>query len=48
MEKVTKDFFEQYKAKYIELKEYLETYEPFIKETANLGFEISKFSEQFA
>ena len=48
VEKVTKDFFEQYKNKYYDLKEYLEKDEAFIKETFKLGFEVDKFSEQFA
>lgn len=48
VEKVTKDFFEQYKNKYFDLKEYLENDEPFIEETKKLGYELDKFSEQFA
>lgn len=48
VEKVTKDFFEQYKNKYYDLKEYLEKDEAFINETRKLGFEVNKFSEQFA
>ena len=48
VERVTKDFFNQYKAKYLELKEYLEDNEDFVKETSKLGLEISKFAEQFA
>ncbi|MBV4420530.1 Eco57I restriction-modification methylase domain-containing protein [Clostridium tyrobutyricum] len=48
VEKVTKDFFEQYKNKYFDLKEYLEKDESFINETLALGFEVDKFSEQFA
>lgn len=48
VEKVTKEFFEQYKEKYIELKEYLEQDTSFIEETEKLGFEVPKFSEQFA
>ncbi|OMH20113.1 hypothetical protein AC231_04850 [Clostridium pasteurianum] len=48
IEKITKDFFEQYKNKYYDLKEYLEKDEAFINETLALGFEIDKFSEQFA
>lgn len=48
VEKVTKDFFEQYKNKYYDLKEYLEKDEAFINETQKLGFEVDKFSEQFA
>jgi len=48
VEKVTKDFFQQYKEKYLDLKEYLENDESFIMETKKLGFKIDKFSEQFA
>lgn len=48
VEKVTKDFFEQYKNKYYDLKEYIENDEAFINETLKLGFEVDKFSEQFA
>lgn len=48
VEKVTRDFFIEYREKYLELKEYLETNESFIKETEKLEFEIDKFSEQFA
>lgn len=48
VEKVTKDFFEQYKDKYYDLKEYLEKDEAFINETKKLGFEVNKFSEQFS
>ena len=48
VEKVTKDFFEQYKNKYYDLKEYLEKDQAFINETQKLGFEVNKFSEQFA
>lgn len=48
VEKVTKYFFEQYKNKYYDLKEYLEKDEAFINETLKLGFQVDKFSEQFA
>lgn len=48
VEKVTKDFFEQYKNKYYDLKEYIEKDEAFINETKKLGFNVSKFSEQFS
>lgn len=48
VEKVTKDFFNQYKEKYLDLKEYLEQDESFIYETKKLGFEVEKFAEQFA
>lgn len=48
VEKVTKDFFNQYKAKYLDLKEYLENNDSFRKEASKLGFTVNKFSEQFA
>ncbi|MGI5880408.1 MAG: Eco57I restriction-modification methylase domain-containing protein, partial [Syntrophomonadaceae bacterium] len=48
VEKVTKEFFSLYKEKYFSLKEYLENDAAFIKETHKLGFEVAKFSEQFA
>lgn len=48
VEKVTKDFFKQYKEKYIQLKEYLETDSAFIKESEKLGFKVEKFAEQFS
>ncbi|HHY71165.1 MAG TPA: SAM-dependent DNA methyltransferase, partial [Thermoanaerobacterales bacterium] len=48
VEKVTKEFFTLYKDKYLDLKEHLETNEAFIEETEKLGFEVHKFSEQFA
>ncbi|MEH6984564.1 hypothetical protein, partial [Priestia megaterium] len=48
VEKVTKEFFTQYKEKYIELKEYLEQDQSFIKESDKLGITVNKFSEQFA
>lgn len=48
VEKVTKDFFNEYKQKYLDLKEYLENDKAFISETKNLGFEVNKFAEQFS
>lgn len=48
VEKVTKDFYKQYEQKYIELKEFLEGNNTFIEESEKLGFEVEKFSEQFA
>lgn len=48
VEKVTKEFFNLYKEKYFNLKEYLENDSAFITETHKLGFEVAKFSEQFA
>lgn len=44
VEKVTKEFYEQYKAKYLALKEYLESNEQFMMEAEFRGFT----SEQFA
>lgn len=44
IEKVTKQFFEKYKEKYIELKEYLEHTTCFVEESKQRGFT----SEQFA
>lgn len=44
IEKVTKQFFEKYKEKYIELKEYLEHTPCFVEESKQRGFT----SEQFA
>lgn len=48
VEKVTKDFFNQYRAKYLELKEYLENNDVFIRETNKLGLQVGKFAEQFS
>ncbi|MET4654634.1 adenine-specific DNA-methyltransferase [Exiguobacterium sp. PvP048] len=48
VEKVTKDFFDQYKLKYLQLKEYLEQDFDFINETKKLGFEVPVFAEQFS
>ncbi|TJX15132.1 hypothetical protein E9840_03455 [Tissierella creatinini] len=48
VEKVTKDFFNSYKDKYLDLKEYLEENEAFINETKNLGLDNDKFAEQFS
>lgn len=48
VEKVTKEFFEQYKEKYLQLKEYLEQDQAFINETKKLGLEVPKFAEQFS
>lgn len=48
VEKVTRYFFDQYKDKYIKLKEYLEGDEAFISESDKLGIQAFKFSEQFA
>ena len=48
VEKVTSEFFEQYKEKYIQLKEFLEKSDDFISETKKNGLILNKFSEQFA
>lgn len=48
VEKVTKDFFIQYKEKYLYLKENLENNSGFIMESEKLGFKLEKFAEQFA
>ena len=44
VEAVTKDFFDRYREKYLDLKEYLESNPQFVKEAAERGFD----SEQFA
>lgn len=44
VEAVTKDFFDQYRDKYLAVKEYLDTNEDFIAESQSRGFD----SEQFA
>lgn len=48
VEKVTKDFFAQYKEKYLDLKEYLEKNKEFQIESEKLGFKVEKFAEQFS
>lgn len=48
VEEVTKDFFKDYREKYLKLKEYLESNGEFIEESEKLGFEVNKFAEQFA
>lgn len=48
IQKVTDDFFQQYKEKYLELKEYLENSKDFILETKELGLRVESFSEQFS
>ncbi|MFA5536390.1 MAG: Eco57I restriction-modification methylase domain-containing protein, partial [Bacillota bacterium] len=48
IEKITKEFFELYKEKYLDLKEHLEQDSSFIKESAKLDIETGKFAEQFA
>lgn len=44
VEAVTKDFFDKYREKYLEIKEYLDTNSDFINEAETRGFD----SEQFA
>ncbi len=44
VEAVTKDFFDRYREKYLDLKEYLESNPQFVKEAEERGFD----SEQFA
>ena len=44
VEAVTKDFFDQYRDKYLAVKEYLDTNEDFVAESQSRGFD----SEQFA
>ncbi|HHY23431.1 MAG TPA: hypothetical protein GX527_04220, partial [Clostridiaceae bacterium] len=48
VEKVTIEFFNLYKAKYLDLIEHLKDNEAFINETKKLGLDVDKFSEQFA
>ena len=47
VEKVTKDFFEQYKNKYLELKEMLEKNEEFISESQKCDFTSEEFTKKF-
>lgn len=48
VEKVTNEFFEQYKEKYLQLKEHLQQNNEFIVETRKLGLDVDKFAEQFS
>lgn len=49
LEKVTNEFFDEYKKKYLDLKEYLELNEEFMKEAKKQNFENPEnFSEGFA
>ena len=49
LEKVTNEFFDEYKKKYLDLKEYLESNEEFMKEAKKQNFENPEnFSEGFA
>ena len=46
VEKVTKKFFEEYKEKYLELKEYLDGNEDFITESVNHDFTSEEFAKK--
>ena len=46
IEKVTKQFFETYKEKYIEVKEYLETIDCFMDEAKQRGFSTEQFAKK--
>lgn len=46
VEKVTKDFFEAYKEKYLQLSEYLEQNEDFIRESKVKGFTTEQFTKK--
>jgi len=46
IEKVTKEFFELYKAKYLDLKEHLEKDKDFISEAKRCGFNSEEFSKK--
>lgn len=46
IEKVTKQFFETYKEKYIEVKEYLETIDCFMDEAHQRGFSTEQFAKK--
>ena len=46
VEKVTNEFYNQYKEKYLELKEYLDRNEDFIKESTERGFTSEEFSKK--
>lgn len=49
LEKVTNEFFDEYKKKYLDLKEYLESNEEFMKEAKKQNFENPEnFSEGFS
>lgn len=46
VEKVTKDFFEAYKEKYLQLAEYLEENEDFVTESQHKGFTTEQFTKK--
>lgn len=46
VEKVTKKFFEEYKEKYLKLKEYLDSNEDFITESKNCDFTSEEFAKK--
>lgn len=46
VETVTKEFFEQYKEKYLQMKEYLESNEDFVNESAIRGFTSEQFTKK--
>lgn len=46
VEKVTKDFFEAYKNKYLQLAEYLENNEDFVRESSLKGFTTEQFTKK--
>lgn len=46
IEKVTKRFFDEYRDKYLELKEFLEDNDEFVKESDRLGFTSEEFSKK--
>ena len=46
VEKVTKKFFEEYKEKYLKLKEYLDSNEDFITESRNCDFTSEEFAKK--
>lgn len=48
VEKVTKDFYSLYEQQYFKLKKFLDEDPDFIAESKKLGFQVAKFSEQFA
>lgn len=48
VEKITKDFFNQYKNKYILLKDHLKTNPQFVYESQRLGLNVEVFADQFS
>lgn len=46
VETVTKEFFEQYKEKYLQMKEYLESNEDFVNESQIRGFTSEQFTKK--